>query len=258
MDVYWGALERMCLMVIAKVLVFSALIVANACGRVDKGDVTLPIGPMPAVSASGSGVADKSSGGVSTGSNQASSNSTSSSSGSSQPGGSGVVPMTLDEAKAKCAGCHQPGGSGAGVWSAANGTEADWKAFAAAAKSSVVAGRMPIGAPMTADEKSKLIAYFDKLLGIVPAPGGNAPGGGTTPPPVVTKFTFETARVLCVGCHSASAPQAVRESPYLETLEQWVREKASIRKEVRSGAMPQGKAMTMDERKALLDFIEAL
>lgn len=166
--------------------------------------------------------------------------------------------MTLDEAKAKCAGCHQPGGSGAGVWSTANGTEADWKAFAAPAKSSVVAGRMPLGSPMTADEKSKLIAFLDKLLAIVPETGGNSSGGGSTPPPVVTKFTFETARVLCVGCHSASAPQAVRESPYLDTLGQWVQNKGEIRKQVRSGAMPQGKVMTMDERNALLDFIQSL
>ena len=159
--------------------------------------------------------------------------------------GSPVTEMTLEEAKAKCASCHQPGGMGAGVWSSANGTEADWRAFAPSAKASVVAGRMPIGAPLSAEEKSRMIAFLDRLM-----------GGGSTPATPV--FTFETARALCVGCHSKDAPVTRRTRPYLETEAQWKDEKSEIRAEVSEGEMPRGKNLTTEERQALLKFIDSL
>jgi mono/diheme cytochrome c family protein len=176
------------------------------------------------------------------------------------PGSTPVVAaMTLTEAKAKCAACHTTGGSGAGVWSTANGSEADWKDFAPAAKDSVVAGRMPLGLPLSPDEKARLIAFLDNLMGITPPAGGSADGGsGPSAPPAVKTFTFATARVLCVGCHSAAAPAAVREKPYLETLDQWVSNQKDIEDEVEKMKMPRGKTLTDQERSALLDFIRTL
>lgn len=155
-----------------------------------------------------------------------------------------AVAMTLDEAKAQCAGCHQPGGSGAGVWSTAAGSLEDWKLFAAAAKSSVEAGRMPLGTPLSADEKKRLLAFLDGLL-----------GGDPSQP---SELTFETASVLCTGCHSSSAPSGQRVEPYLQTLAQWQDEKSDIREAVSSGWMPLGKPMTDAERAALLRFIDRL
>ncbi len=183
--------------------------------------------------------------------------------GATAPNPTGNTPaataMTLDQAKAKCAACHQPGGSGAGVWNTANGTEADWKAFAPLAKASVVAGRMPIGIPLSTDEKTRLIAFLDGLLGITPPAGGPGAGtGGSQPPPAMTTFNFQTARALCVGCHSAAAPAGTRETPYLETQEQWAANKRDIEDEVRKGSMPRGKTLTAQERTALLDFIRSL
>ncbi|MFZ9520490.1 MAG: c-type cytochrome [Silvanigrellaceae bacterium] len=238
----------------------SAIVFVVGCGRPQKGDVVLPVGSVVSSGGGANNNSTSSSGPAGADSSASGTGGTSGNSGSNSGAGTGasVVPMTLDEAKAKCASCHQPGGSGAGVWSAANGTEADWKAFAAPAKNSVSAGRMPVGIPLSAEEKAKLIAYFDKLLGIVPPAGGGTSPGGTNPPPVVTQFTFESARVLCVGCHSSSAPQNVRETPYLETLDQWKVEKSEIRKEVRNGSMPMGKAMTQEERAALIKFIDSL
>ncbi|MEY3901665.1 MAG: hypothetical protein RL189_971 [Pseudomonadota bacterium] len=168
--------------------------------------------------------------------------------GAGNGGAAGAVPMTLEQAKAKCVACHQPGGIGAAPWSSANGTEADWKAFAQPAKNSVVAGRMPLGG-MNEAEKASMIAFLDGLLGVVP---------GTPVAPGQVKFTFETARVLCVGCHSAAAPANVREQPYLETLAQWKNNKRDISDEVAKASMPQGKVMSVEERQALLDFIGAL
>ena len=156
--------------------------------------------------------------------------------------------MTLAEAKVKCAACHQPGGSGSAVWDKANGTETDWAAFAPAAKASVSAGRMPLGG-MSADEKTRMLTFLDRLMGVTSTPGG-------MPAPIVYNFT--TARTLCVGCHSSQAPRAQRQSPYLETETQWRNNKRKIEREVDGGTMPEGKILSNEERAALLTFIRSL
>jgi cytochrome c553 len=160
-------------------------------------------------------------------------------------GGAGSNPneMSLAEAKMKCAGCHIPGGSGAHIWDKANGTEDDWRNFAPLARPSVAADRMP-KTPLVDPDKSRMLAYLDKLL------------GGQANQPVT--YTLETAKVLCVGCHSASAPQGQRETPYLETLSQWQQNKEDIQDEVSKRKMPQGKTLSDEERRALLDFISTL
>ena len=79
--------------------------------------------------------------------------------------------LSLSEAKAWCAGCHSPGGSGSKVWAKANGSEADWKEFAAASKASVSAGRMPVGkfVGKERDEWLGVLAYFQRRMPMVVA-----------------------------------------------------------------------------------------
>jgi len=164
-------------------------------------------------------------------------------------GGGNVPPpspdiMSLAEAKAQCAGCHVSGGSGASVWDKANGSEADWRAFASVARSSVAANRMPPPNGMPDPAKTRMIAFLDSLL------------GGQANQPVT--YTFETAKTLCVGCHSQSAPARAREEPFLDSRSQWVGEKKDIYDEVNRGRMPRGKSLSAEERQALLDFIDSL
>lgn len=82
-----------------------------------------------------------------------------------------AAPLSLSEAKAWCAGCHSPGGSGSKVWAKANGSEADWKEFAAASKASVSAGRMPVGkfVGKERDEWLGVLAYFQRRMPMVVA-----------------------------------------------------------------------------------------
>ena len=82
-----------------------------------------------------------------------------------------VAPLSLSEAKAWCAGCHSPGGSGSKVWAKANGSEADWKEFAAALRASVAAGRMPVGkfVGKERDEWLGVLAYFQRRMPMVVA-----------------------------------------------------------------------------------------
>ncbi|MEY3902587.1 MAG: hypothetical protein RL189_1893 [Pseudomonadota bacterium] len=164
-------------------------------------------------------------------------------SGSNSGSGSSATAMTLDEAKTKCVSCHQPGASGARIWDKAGGNEADWTAFASASRSAVVADRMP-PAPQTlsANDKTRMIAFLDKLI-----------AGSGAQPAQPTRLTFDTAKVLCVGCHSAGG-----ESPRLETVSQWRRNKSDIRSEVRNGSMPRRKTLSAEERRALLDYISSL
>jgi mono/diheme cytochrome c family protein len=156
-----------------------------------------------------------------------------------------VAAFTLDEAKARCASCHQPGGSGSSVWNNANGTEADWKAFANSAKMSVNADRMPPPNGLAGQDKTKMIAFLDKLLGI------SSGSGSTTPQPIV--FNFDSARALCIGCHAKGGS-----SPRLERLTQWTNNKGEIRSEVKNGSMPRKKTLTSEERTALLKYINSL
>lgn len=77
-----------------------------------------------------------------------------------------VTPLTLTEAKSWCVGCHSPGGSAAAVWSKANGTEQDWRAFAASAKDSVQAKRMPT-AKLSAPDRDKwlrMLVFFQRRM----------------------------------------------------------------------------------------------
>ncbi|NBW83349.1 cytochrome c [bacterium] len=177
----------------------------------------------------------------STGTQATTSNSNSSASSSSN---SATTAFTLDEAKAKCTSCHQTGGSGASVWSKANGTEADWKAFANSAKMSVSAGRMPPPNGLSGQDKTKMIAFLDKLLGI-------SSGNGTTTQPV--SYNFDSARVLCIGCHAQGG-----RSPQLETVSQWKSNKGKSRTEVTNGKMPRNKTLTSEERAALVRYIDSL
>ncbi|MFZ9520043.1 MAG: c-type cytochrome [Silvanigrellaceae bacterium] len=189
---------------------------------------------------------DKPQGGGAVGAAPSSSNSTPANNNSStNSSATTTAAFTLDEAKAKCASCHQPGGSGASVWSKANGTEADWKTFAGSAKLSVNADRMPPPNGLAGQDKTKMIAFLDKLLGM------SAGSGTTTPQPVV--FNFDNARALCIGCHAKGG-----KSPRLETTAQWALNKGEIKSEVQSGSMPKGKTLTTEERAALLKYIKSL
>lgn len=186
-------------------------------------------------------------------SNKSSGNTSASSSGADADGGTGggdaTNPpsdpnmMTLAEAKQKCAGCHIPGGTGASVWNTANGSEDEWRTRAQSLRPAVASDRMP-PTPLVDPEKSRMLAYLDKLL------------GGQANQPIT--YTLETAKVLCVGCHSANAPQGQRESPYLETLDQWRSNKDDIADEVSKRKMPEGKTLSDEQRQALLDFISSL
>ena len=75
-----------------------------------------------------------------------------------------VKTMSFAEAKSWCVGCHSPGGSGSSIWASANGTEKDWKEFAAAIKSSVSAERMPPPQPSGKDREEWLgvLSFFQK------------------------------------------------------------------------------------------------
>lgn len=152
--------------------------------------------------------------------------------------------MSLAEAKAQCAGCHMPGGMGASVWDKANGTEEDWRSFAPSARASVSADRMPPPNGMAANDKTRMIGFLDKLLG----DQANQP----------LTYTLDTAKALCVGCHSQNAAAGKRESPNLDTLNQWKNNKADILDEVEKGKMPRGKTLSSEEKRALLDFINSL
>ena len=158
--------------------------------------------------------------------------------------GSAVIPFTLAEAKTKCVACHVKGKSGEKVWSTADGSEGDWKQFASSAKMSVTADRMP-QPPLAAQDKAKMIAFLNRLLGIS-SDNSSIP----SPKPV---FNFDAAKTLCVGCHSSGG-----ESPRLETLSQWRSEKDEIKKEVSKNRMPRGKSITAEEKKSLLEFIDTL
>ncbi|MEN9809655.1 MAG: Cytochrome oxidase, cbb3-type, subunit [Pseudomonadota bacterium] len=150
--------------------------------------------------------------------------------------------MNLAEAKQKCAGCHIPGGPGAApiAWNTANGTEDKWRERAQNLRAAVAADRMPPVA-LVEPEKSRMLAYLDRLLG----DQANQP----------ITYTLDTAKALCVGCHGASAP---KKGLNLETLDGWKSEKDKILREVTDGKMPQGKPLSDEERQALLDFISSL
>lgn len=79
--------------------------------------------------------------------------------------------LSLSEARSWCSGCHSPGGSGANVWSDANGGVDVWKNFALSARSSVAAGRMPIGKPKGSERSNwlGLAAWFQERMPLVVA-----------------------------------------------------------------------------------------
>ncbi|MEN9826461.1 MAG: hypothetical protein RI953_2206, partial [Pseudomonadota bacterium] len=252
-------------------------------------------------------------------SDQSSSNSNTQTGGAtSSGGGTSAGVFTLAEAKPFCVGCHSSTATGAAgaAWNKADGTEADWKAYAATAKASVEAGRMPKGG-MSASDKTKFIAYLDSLLGsaangpytfatakavcagchgagatglaglawnkadgteadwtayastarivvrnnIMPKPVGSLSAenktklityldtlAGTTP-----TFDFNSARGLCVHCHNQGG-----ESPRLETLQDWQNNYDKILSEVEDGAMPDNISLTTAERTALLNYIRSI
>lgn len=77
-----------------------------------------------------------------------------------------VTPLSLSEAKSWCVGCHTPGGTAAAVWDKANGSEQDWKNYAAAAKASVQAGRMPSSklTPAERDQWLRMLVFFQRRM----------------------------------------------------------------------------------------------
>lgn len=157
--------------------------------------------------------------------------------------------MNLDEAKAKCAACHQPGGGdGANAWNTAGGSEEDWKSFAMAARAEVEANRMPPPSGLTEPDKKRMIAYLNKLLGMTPT--------ATASPrtPSVVTFDYDSAKKLCVTCHSNG-----QNSPQLTKTQHWRDEdnKSKILKAVGNGSMPRGMSLSAAEREALLKFIES-
>jgi mono/diheme cytochrome c family protein len=85
---------------------------------------------------------------------------------SATPKAAAVTPLSLAEAKSWCVGCHSPGGSAANVWSKANGSEQDWRSFAATAKDSVQAKRMPTSKlkPVERDEWLRMLAFFQRRM----------------------------------------------------------------------------------------------
>jgi cytochrome c553 len=147
-------------------------------------------------------------------------------------------PYTFATAKGLCAGCHGAGATGvAGLaWNKADGTEADWTAYASTARIVVRNNLMPkpVGS-LSAENKTKLITYLDTLAGTTPT------------------FDFNSARGLCVHCHNQGG-----ESPRLETLQDWKNNKGDVQKEVSDGAMPDRMSLTSVERMALLNFINSL
>jgi mono/diheme cytochrome c family protein len=176
--------------------------------------------------------------------------------------------FALADAKPFCVACHVSGGSGAGVWAKADGTEADWKTFASTAKASVQAGSMPPAA-MSADSKTKFVAYLDSLLATTTTTttttstttnsGGtttNSGGGGSSGTLV---YTITEAAPLCSGCHTATSTGTKKP---LVTLADWnnrtYRSRMTLYNEVNSGGMPKGSTLTSSQKTALLAFILTL
>lgn len=214
-------------------------LVLTACGAAPTVSEARSKKVDPKLDAPASGKPDSSNSNGASASNSQSTNKPPPSSGGSSSVSSA---MTLDEAKAKCASCHQPGGSGANTWNKAGGSEADWAAFANASRSAVIADRMPPPNGLSGADKTRMIAFLDKLV-------GGSSGGAAQP----LKYNFDTAKALCIGCHAKG-----KSSPRLETENQWRNNKSEIRSEVKSGAMPRKKTLTAEEKKALLSFINSL
>ncbi|MFZ9519654.1 MAG: c-type cytochrome [Silvanigrellaceae bacterium] len=213
-------------------------VVVGGCSAANKGDAVLPI-PGMAKSAGGSGDAGAA-------------NPSASNSSPATTAGSSVV-FNLAEAKPYCVGCHVAGASGAGVWAKADGTEADWKAFAATAKNSVQADRMPSGG-MTADAKAKFIGYLDSLLGVAPGGAASTGGGSTT-----AAFTLAEAKLFCVGCHSstASGTAAAAWNKADGTENDWKTYAATAKASVEAGRMPKGGMSDADKSK-FIAYLDSL
>ncbi|MFZ9520613.1 MAG: hypothetical protein ACO3A4_09065, partial [Silvanigrellaceae bacterium] len=133
-----------------------------------------------------------------------------------------------------------------GAWDKANGTEADWTAFAAAAKNSVQAGRMPPGT-MSTDQKTKFIAYLDSLLAST-----NTTTGGTS-----AAFTLADAKPFCNACHIAGGSGAGAWDKANGTEADWTAFAATAKDSVQAGRMPIG-TMTTDQRTKFIDYLDSL
>ncbi|MEN9809074.1 MAG: hypothetical protein RLZZ488_641 [Pseudomonadota bacterium] len=133
--------------------------------------------------------------------------------------------FALADAKPFCVGCHSATGSGKNSWSTAAGSEADWKVVAAQAKAAVVAGNMPT-TPISANDKTRLIAYFDKLIAETAAQtqtqtggntsntgGGTSGGSNTNPDPGPVVYNITNAVQKCGSCHYSGANPASSKKP---------------------------------------------
>lgn len=154
--------------------------------------------------------------------------------------------MNLDEAKAQCALCHQPGGgAGADAWSTANGTEEDWKGYAVAARAAVEENKMPPPSGMKEPDRTRMLAFLNKLIGVSPSPTPTAT-------PTEVSYNFDSAKALCVSCHGRG-----QRSPRLTSTNDWRSNKRDIISEVRDGNMPRGTTLSSAERDALIRFVRS-
>jgi hypothetical protein len=107
---------------------------------------------------------------------------------------------------------------------------------------------MPPGVGLTEPDKTRLIAYLSKLIAETPQASPTP-----TPTPTPVSYSFDTAKVLCTGCHGKN-----QRRPQLTTIDQWRDKKTKILNAVKDKSMPRGKELTEAERGALVRFIESL
>ncbi|MEY2986667.1 MAG: hypothetical protein RJB13_188 [Pseudomonadota bacterium] len=113
--------------------------------------------------------------------------------------------FSFAEAQQRCASCHSSAGGNA-KWSGADGSEADWKAFASEIRASVETDYMPLGKFEPAD-KEKFLAYMDGLTGSC-TPATETGGGGTSDQSDPNIMSLSEAKAQCAGCHVANGPGA--------------------------------------------------
>lgn len=165
-----------------------------SCGNKNTGD------RIVSLASNNAGVKPSSSG-------DANSSSSASNGGSAKTptGGTCKPAFSFAEAQQRCTNCHSAAGGNA-EWSKADGSEADWKDFAAQIRASVETDYMPMGIKFEPADKEKFLAYMDGLTGnCTPA---TETDGGSLPPPDPNMMSLSEAKAQCAGCHVTNGPGA--------------------------------------------------
>jgi mono/diheme cytochrome c family protein len=220
-----------------------------SCGGKPKGDVIVPLsGSVPGNKPSSSGDAGA-----------AGTQSDGKSDGTTPTGGTCKPAFSFADAQQRCASCHSSAG-GNPRWSKADGTEADWKSFAAEIRASVDADRMPMPKFDPAD-KEKFIAFIDGLTGSC-TPADSTAGGGGLPPADPNIMSLAEAKVQCAGCHMPGAQGAKWWDKADGTEEEWRAAApallAAVEKGISSNATMPPAGFTGNNKVRFVNFIKKL